>query len=95
MINLKNASYKLTLVSHFRFVLFWNCVATLEYEYKRTYIDCSVGKQFAKNSFILSEADDPDIPHKARYLITIISSLMYLLHQIPVNKYHILSYHYL
>jgi len=98
MINFKNASYKLTLVSHFRFVSFWNCVATQGYEYKRTYIDCSAGKQFAKstqNSLILSEADDPDIPHKAHYLITNISSHMYLLQQIAVNKYHITSYHYL
>jgi len=76
MINFKNASYKLTLVSHFRFVSFWNCVAN---EYKRTYIGCSVGKQCVKstqNSLILSEADDADMPHKARYLITKNSSHM-------------------
>jgi len=47
MINFKNASYKLTLVSHFRFVSFWNCVAN---EYKRTYIGCSVGKQCVKSN---------------------------------------------
>jgi hypothetical protein len=96
MINFKNASYKLTLVSHFRLESFWNCVATLDYKYKRTYIGYSVGKQFVKttqNSFVLSKEDNPDIPHKARYLITKLSIHMYLLQQIAVNKYHISSYH--
>lgn len=93
MINFKNTCYKLTLVSHFRFLSLWNCVATPDYKYKRTYFGCSVGKPFVKtiqNSFILSKGDDPDISYKARYLITNVSSHTYLLQQITVNKYHII-----